>query len=190
MNTINNPVVRQYYITIDGDKVTGYGYVDPGQRLDTNTPLFETYTDPAVWSARLAELGTLPDELWTGELPTDVNQARLILMYRLNIIRSQKIVLDVAFMGHPFQNDATASQNLSGVVAYVAAGGRLPDNFCWRSSDNIDVPMSSQTLLGLAGTLLAYRNACYTRSWELKAQLEASDDPKSIDITAGWPNHA
>lgn len=189
MNTIITPPVRQYYVAVDGDRVLGYGYVDPDQRLDTDTPTLQTYTDAAAWNARLAELGVIPGDLWMGELPADAAQARLIIGQRINAIRADKLALDVTFMGYAFQGDATAVQNLSGVIGYLGVGGQLPESFCWRSSNNTDVPMQLPLLRGLAATMMAYRNACYVHSWTLKAQVDAAADPGAIDIGAGWPDN-
>ena len=63
MNSIINPPVRTYWITFDGEDkeaVIGYGWTDPNQRTDT-IHVWETTTDEAVWLARLAEYGIIPE---------------------------------------------------------------------------------------------------------------------------------
>jgi hypothetical protein len=69
MNTIDHPPVRTYWITFDGedkDFVLGYGWTDPNQRTDT-IHVWETTTDEAVWLARLAEYGIIPEQNEQGE---------------------------------------------------------------------------------------------------------------------------
>lgn len=63
MNSIINPPVRTYWITFDGEdklSVLGYGWTDPNQRTDT-IHVWEITTDEAVWLARLAEYGIIPE---------------------------------------------------------------------------------------------------------------------------------
>lgn len=189
MNTINNPVTRQYYVASDNGTVLAYGYVDPGQRVDSGAATFETMTDVGVYNAKLLEFGIQPEDLWGGTLPADLVQAALILKARVNVLRIDKLSMPVTFLSHPFQSDAEAIANITGVLAAVGVGLPLPANFSWRSADNVNVPMNAQVLLGLAGTLMTYRNACYVRSWTLKAQLDAASDPSTIDLASGWPDN-
>ena len=189
MNTIDNPATRQYYVASDSGSIISYGYVDPGQRIDSGAPTFETFTDEAAYNARLLLGGIQPEDLWGGTLPTDATQAGLIVKTRVNALRSDKLALPVTFVGHPFQGDAEAISNINGIIAAIGVGLPLPSGFSWRSADNINVPMTPSVLLGLAGTMIKYRSACYVRSWILKATIDASSDPGSIDIISGWPDN-
>jgi hypothetical protein len=189
MNTLNNPAVRTYYIASEDGVAVAYGFVDPGQRLDSGATTFEVFTDENAYTAKLLIYGIQVDDLWKDSLPADITQAKLILRSRVDALRVKNLVLDITFLGHPFQTDPVAVQNLSGVIGYMGMGGPLPEGFCWRSSDNINVPMTPRVLRELAGTILAYRNAVYVHSWVLKAQLDAADDLSAFDVTLGWPDN-
>ena len=190
MNTITNPSARQYYIASENDVVLAYGYVDPGQRIDSGAPTFEVFTELSAYNARLAEMGVQPEDLWSGELPEDAAQARLILKARVNALRIMKLLLPVTYLEHPFQTEMQTLLDLAGLITLVRAGMPLPANFTWRAYDNIDVPMGLPELVGFGAAMANYRNGCFKYSWALKAQLDAASDPTTIDITSGWPDNA
>jgi hypothetical protein len=116
-----------------------------------------------------------------------IDAKRAAALARVNDIREVKIVLGVPYAGHVYDSDQRSRDNLSATVAAVAAGVPLPDGFSWRTADNVDVPMSPAELVGLAGTMLGYVNMCYARSWALKGELAAAEDPSTVDIESGWP---
>ncbi len=95
----------------------------------------------------------------------------------------------MTYMGHPFQTEAQTMLDCAGLIALVGAGVPMPTDFTWRAYDNVNVPMNFPQLVGFGGTIAVYRNACFNRSWALKAELEASDAPASIDLDAGWPDN-
>lgn len=189
MNTINDPPARQYFVASDTGTVISYGYVDPGQRVDSGAPTFETFDTLDAYNARLLAAGVQPEDLWSGTLPADPTQAGLILKARVNSLREDKLVLPVTFMGHPFQSGTQTLIDLSGLITLVRAGVPLPNDFTWRAADNVNVPMDISGLVGFGATLLVYRNSCFNRSWALKAEIDASSTPGDIDLQAGWPDN-
>lgn len=79
----------------------------------------------------------------------------------------------ITFGGNEFDTDSRGRENLSGVVAHVAAGGSLPGGFTWRTTDNQDIPMDSTDIVNLGATMVDYVNNIYITSWDLKAQVDA-----------------
>lgn len=91
----------------------------------------------------------------------------------INQWRDDAMDAGVVYGAHTFDSDAVSRANLAGIVASVSAGIPLPNGFTWRSADNLDVSMDSADLIHLGGAMLAHVNACYARSWELKAAVDA-----------------
>lgn len=190
MNTITNPQTRTFYIAhTEATGIVHHGYVDPGQSLTADQASFEIFTDEALYAARVTELGGIYDAA-VDLSACPVPQQRLLLNAAVNRLRAEKLGLPVTFMGHPFDADAEAIGNINGVLAAVGAGVPLPADFSWRAADNVNVPMGPQGIVGLAGTMLVYRNRCYAASWALKAAIAAADHPDTVDINLGWPDPA
>lgn len=66
------------------------------------------------------------------------------------------------------------------------------DTLVWRDAGNVTHAWDSQGdylawLVAAALAIEARSTAIYMYSWNLKAKLEAADDPASIDIHHGWP---
>lgn len=88
----------------------------------------------------------------------------------------------VAYGGYPFDSDATSRANLAAVVAGIAADMEFPDDFTWRTADNIDVPASATFILSLSGVMLRHVTIQYRRSWGLKAEIDAA--ARAVDVAA------
>lgn len=186
MHTLT-PTSRTYYITQDSNgAVTGSGYVDPGQELLSGADRLTTYGSEEAMNTDLAALGS-PADLTTIDPAASVEAQSLAMCAKVNALRAIKLAQPVTYMGHQFDSDHEAIMNVNGIVAAIGVGIPLPEGFTWRSADNADVPMSSAQLVGLAAAMLAYRSACYSKSWALKAAINATNAPLTVTITAGWP---
>jgi hypothetical protein len=97
--------------------------------------------------------------------------------------------------GHAIQSDPESRENVINVVSaaqtmllsgqpnttVIRPGG-------WKCADNTYTPpMTLADALDLHGTMVAAGGALFDHAQALKAQLAASADPASIDVTAGWP---
>lgn len=146
-------------------------------RTDPTWPLYE------LW----LRAGNVPDPMPPPAPPT-LEQRRAERKALVNILRNEKAAAGVTFDGKRFDSDPLSRANLTGAVASVGGGGGIPPGFSWRTADNEIVAMTPQRLAQLGRAVLDHVNACYLRSWQLKDAIEASSDPESIDITAGWPS--
>lgn len=74
---------------------------------------------------------------------------------------------------YAWQADARSVSLLNGAITLAQNGGALPPE--WRTSDNINVPISALAdLLAIAAAISASVNAAYAKSWTLKAQIDAA----------------
>lgn len=76
----------------------------------------------------------------------------------------------------------------------LAAGGQPTDllqvagqDIYWKTYDNGLVPMTVALAQGIALAVEVLDAMAFARGEQLRAQIAASDDPESIDITTGWP---
>ena len=145
-----------------------------------------THSAWAVYDAWVIA-GGVPDPMPPQAGPS-IEHRRAERSALVNRLRDDRAAAGIAFDGHRYDTDPRSRENLSGAVASVGSGGGLPEDFAWRTEDNQLVPMRPETLTQLGRAVLDHVNACYARSWALKDEIAASDDPESIDITAGWPS--
>ncbi len=186
MHTLS-PTTRTYYTAADADgNIVGSGYVDPGQTITCGADGFATYpTESAMRSALLA--AGFEQDYADIDHTLPVETQRLALCARVNAMRAIKLAAPVSYNGNTFDNDLEARDNVMGMLSAIQAGLPLPPGFTWRTSENTNVPASAAFIIGLAGAMLAHRNACYQKSWTLKAAINASGSPLSIDVVTGWP---
>lgn len=120
--------------------------------------------------------------------PVDVlQQQRRKRSNEVNARRMQALVAGVMYEGHRFATDPASRANITAALV-VYQDGQPPADYTWRTVDNINVPMKTRVALRAFGAaVLAHVNACYARSFQLKAAIAASHDPAAIAIDAGWP---
>lgn len=72
-------------------------------------------------------------------------------------------------------------------LGLVMMGAGIPANTLWKTMDGSFVTMT-QTLAGQIFSAAAAQDAAlFTHAETLKAQVDASSNPESIDLNAGWP---
>lgn len=158
--------------------------IDPRTQKKTIVPTVRPYSKGVAAGV---------DEAWTVDALTQVELNQLLAqdldlaLARVLELREENIAKGFAAGDHRWDSDQRSRENLSATVAAVAAGMPLPASFAWRSEDNQNVPMDAAALVGLGAAMLQHVNACYVRSWELKAALAAAKDPDDVDLEAGWP---
>ena len=113
-------------------------------------------------------------------------ELRRKLQDKVNEIRAEKIDAPVEFNGHDYDADPQSVANLTGVVASLGAGIPVGD-VVWRDANNVDVTHSPESLVALAGTMLARNQAVYAASFTIKNAIAEAEDPSTVDINSGWP---
>lgn len=100
--------------------------------------------------------------------------------------------------GHWFQTDVESQikhqSNLIDAKDALAAGGTVNDVLTiagqpvgWKTFDNGVVPMTIGLAQAIAQAIKIQTALAYVRGQALQAQIDASDNPESIEITTGWP---
>jgi hypothetical protein len=86
--------------------------------------------------------------------------------------------------GHWFHsNDTSRIQQ----IGLVMMGSEIPPGLMWRTMDNGEVPMTP-TLAGQIFQAVATSDAAHFEAAKiLRANVEASSDPETVDTMAGWP---
>ena len=104
----------------------------------------------------------------------------------------------VQVTGHWFQTDLESQikhqSNLIDAKEILAGGGTNADLLTiggqpvgWKTFDNGIVPMTVGLAVEIAGAIKIQTAISYARGQALYAEIMASEDPESIDITTGWP---
>lgn len=140
-------------------------FVDEGAVLHEITP--EQF-------ATLAGATSLGDwRLHEGALEAHAGAATLLRQRQaIDRARDAAIEAGVTFDGHLYDSDQRSRDNLTGAVAAFSAGVPVPEGFTWRTADNQNVPMTLESLRGLAAAMLAHVDAQYRAAWAAKDALE------------------
>lgn len=109
---------------------------------------------------------------------SDVKESRKSF---INQERDRILTEGMLFDSSMFDCDSKAQNNLTSLVAAVAAGVPLPDEFTWRSFDNQDIPMDNIKLIQFAGTMLAYTNSVYSKSFKLKNLIDTKSTKTAVN---------
>lgn len=118
---------------------------------------------------------TLPDE-----------ELRAALCSQVNAIRAVKLSEPVEYDGHLYDADQQSVVNLTGVIAALGSGIPVP-LIVWRDANNVDVTHSAESLISLAGTMLARNQAVYESSFSIKDAVANASDPSTVNLRSGWP---
>lgn len=186
MHNITRPATVLWYILRTPDKVVGHGSCGPDNVLTTPVEILEVFDGQAAQEARLAELG-FDDVHPEADLSlASVERQRHILKHRVDVLRAAKMEEPLLFEGDAYDTGAQSASNVVGVLITLLAGAVLPEGFTWRTRDNRDVPFTSRKVAELAAAGSAERSRLYQVSWALKAAIDASGEPLTVDITNAW----
>lgn len=116
-----------------------------------------------------------------GIVPLSLEEQKYAKSSAIDAYRVKVLSAGVVFNGYQFDSDPTSVSNLTAVVSSVSAGVSLPSGFVWRSSANIDVPMSAADLVGLLGTMIQTANTVYQTSWIKKQAISAAASQVELD---------
>ena len=98
-----------------------------------------------------------------------IDELRQIIHDEINAYREYLFENEpVFFQGAYFDIDRKSQNNIAAMGAAIAAGIPLPSNFVWRTFDNQDFTMNTETFLKFAGACMYYINAVYSASWVKK----------------------
>lgn len=123
-----------------------------------------------------------------------IEQVKRKVYDEINLFRDSKIDAGVTFMGHSFDSDQRARENILGMCGALSLGITLPTNFTWRSRANADVPMDATDLATFGAKVLTFVSTNFGVSWYHKDTIRdiITDDPLEIvnyDYSGGWPSN-
>lgn len=79
---------------------------------------------------------------------------------------------NITVNGHAWQADPRSQSLMATAILLAQAGVYTPS--VWRTADNVDVPVTIQALVLIAGSIAAQTQVAYAASWARKAALEAA----------------
>lgn len=120
----------------------------------------------------------------TPVAPLSLAERRALVWERVKVAREQRRQAGVLAAGHWFHsNDTSRIQQ----IGLVLMGASIPVGQTWRTMDNGEVPLT-QTLAAQIFQAVATSDAAHLQAAKnLRALVDASPEPESVDITAGWP---
>jgi hypothetical protein len=122
-----------------------------------------------------------------------LHQRKMAVCDAIDAHREGLLARGATYFGKVIQVDETSQQRIQamGAVALACLQGATtwPDTLAhWVAADNSLLALATATDgLALALAMAAWVSAAIMRAVTLKAETRASDNPESIDITAGWP---
>jgi hypothetical protein len=138
----------------------------------------------------------MPEMFSLLPLPADEREARKIAaMAKRDAIINGGFTFD----GARFQTRPDDRENIAGAaqLAFMAMmGGAQPGDlhwhgqiepFAWIAEDNSLIQMDAPTVVAFAKAAASFKSACVFYARELKDQIEAAENPASVNIETGWP---
>lgn len=167
----------------------------PGGSVDAELPDVPEGSR-AKWNGTGFDLEAIPED--PEPEPLTLTERRETRWTAVKAERSRREYGGVQVAGHWFQTDLESQikhqSNLIDAKDILADGGTQADLLTiggqpvgWKTFDNGVVPMTVGLAIGIAAAIKVQTALSYTRGQTLYAEIMASDNPESIDITAGWP---
>lgn len=175
-------------------------WLTPARAVDVAAPeVPEGYR--AKWngvSFDLEEIPAEPEPEPEQPAPLTLAERRAIRWEQIKAERSRREYGGVLVAGHWFQTDLQSQikhqSNLIDAKDILSAGGTNDDILTiggqpvgWKTYDNGVVPLTVGLAVAIAGAIKVQTALAYAKGEQLRAQIEVSDDPESIDTTTGWP---
>ena len=156
-------------------------FLIPARCVDATMPSIPA-GQRAKWSGAQFVLEPVPVDT-PAPVPT-IEQRRAAVWERIKSERETRRQSGVLASGHWFHsNDTSRIQQ----IGLVMMGAGIPPGLMWRTMDNGEVPMTQALAGAIFQAVAASDSAHFEAAKVLRAQVEASNDPESIDITTGWP---
>lgn len=143
-----------------------------------------------------------PAEIVAGVIdwpaPVPIETRRAAVWEQVKAERKRRTEGGVLVVTHWFQTDPDSRIQFlrldQKASAALAAGGQPTDMLTvagqgihWKTYDNGLVPMTVALAQGIALAVEVLDALAFARGEQLRAQIEVSSNPESIDITTGWP---
>jgi hypothetical protein len=92
----------------------------------------------------------------------------------------------VTLGGVTIATDRQSQAMVTGALLMMRSQG-APKAVQWKTKNGTFAPIGLSELELAAQAIFAHIEACFAREAELLAELDAAEDPRSVDIYSGWP---
>lgn len=117
----------------------------------------------------------------------DIALLKLDKRAAINAIRDEiEFNIFVDSHGHAYNVDRDSRARITGAVTMAAF---IPAGFEWTDADNVQRPHTGQTMVALAGEIMAWTGAVHAVSVGKKAALMAlttHEEVEAYEVNAGW----
>jgi hypothetical protein len=114
---------------------------------------------------------------------------RAQIIEQINAERDRREQSTFPFAGKLIDSDPVSVQRITvaSSTAQMALAAGVPFSLDWSCADNSLLTLDAMGVLGMMQALGTHGLALHMYGRGLKAAVEASEDPESIDILTGWP---
>ena len=124
-----------------------------------------------------------------GVFVLSLGKAKLARKAQATSHRDQVLNGGCPFAGKIIESDDNSRLLVAGSVSMAQLSKLAGQPFAirWRTKDNSYLDLDADGMIGLGVSLGRFVGACYQASFAVKDAIDASSDPASVDITAGYP---
>ena len=121
--------------------------------------------------------------------PDPIHAARQAQIAAINAERDRREQTTFPYLGKLIDSDPVSVQRITvaASTAQMALAASVPFEVNWACADNSLLTLDAMGVLGMMQALGTHGLALHMYGRGLKAAVEASEDPESIDILTGWP---
>lgn len=116
-----------------------------------------------------------------------LEEVRANCLFELSKKRQSIIDAGVTVDNIQLQSDDKSNSNMSGYISESIINGLI--DVTWKCRSGARHLYTVQELKPVFKAITNFRRACFMAEDVLATEIENSDDPKSIDINAGWPDN-
>lgn len=167
---------------------------DAQGRIVANTPI----TDFAPYQAAIDAWETAKQVLDAPPPVPTLAERRAALWEAIKAERTHRVNGGVQVGDHWYHSDMGSRvqhMRLADKAATLLAGGGTGEDvlqlagqpIAWKTLANDLVPMTAALAVAIVEAIEVLDALAFARAETLRAQIEASEDPESIDINSGWP---
>ena len=103
----------------------------------------------------------------------------------IKLIRDEKIQTGGYAVGGEWYHSDTFSRTQQ--MGLVMMGANIPSGLQWKTMDGSFVTMTQQLATDIFAAAAASDQALFAYAEQLRAQVEAAENPNDVDIYSGWP---
>ncbi len=195
MADVLHKVTKQFLLSVNTpDFMDGNWLINPDMSVVIGLPLkywvIEGDTLRSATTAERTDIDLLEEFQGMG-----IEEVKARINAKINVFRDTYINAGVIFMGHLFDSDERARENILGMCSAVGLGLEFPENFTWRSRANQDIYMGKENLTQFGLSVLTFVSTCFAVSWHHKDTVSAMIsenimDYIEYDFHVGWPNNS